>query len=460
MNHGPGRAVEEGGAGMLIRKTALAFAVAVSLVAAPAEALIRDAEMDAVLRDIADPIFRVAGFESGDIRVSVWNHPSVNAFATGDNRIVLFSGLIEAASTYPELAAVIAHETAHIANGHVSRRSEQLSESQTAASMISLLALLTAGAGSLDAGAAIGGLAATQRVAERSFLVYTRSQEVAADGQAVVYLQRVGLDPGALVSFLEVLERDQATWGQVDPYSLTHPAAEERIDNLRRSFKIGGAQALQGDPSLEYRFTRIRAKLAAFLSDPATVLGRISPDDLSEIATLRRAIALHRKGDGANALEEMNRLLSLVPGDPYYLELKGQILFENGRTTESVAAYRAAMDAAPEEGLISVGLGQALLATESADADREALEVLEAAVRRDELDARARYFLAQALGRAGDRPRANLMIAEERLIRGDIEGAAGFARRAAEEAETGSPTWFRAQDILAALGAPPVGETQ
>ena len=446
---------------MLIRTTALALAAAVPLIAAaPAEALIRDAELEALMLDISDPIFRAAGFSRDDIRISTWNHPAVNAFATGDNRIVLFSGLIESASSYPELAAVIAHELAHIANGHVARRSEELADTQTAASMLSFIALLTAGAGSLDPGAAIGGLAATQRVAERTFLVYTRSQEAAADGQAVVYLRKAGLDPRALISFLEVLQRDQETWGQMDPYALTHPAADERIDNLRRSFGIGGDTDPAVDPALAHRFTRVRAKLAAFLGDPATVLARIADGDQSEIATIKRAIALHRNGDGRGALESMDRLLEFAPGDPYYLELRGQILFENGRTEESVAAYRAAVEAAPDEGLMTVGLGQALLAMESADADREALGVLEAAVRRDELDARARYFLAQALGRSGDRPRANLMIAEERLIRGDFQAAASFARRSAEEAKPGSPTWFQAQDILAALGAPPVGDTQ
>ena len=446
---------------MLIRKSALALVAAVPLLAAPpVEALIRDAEVEAVIRDVSEPIFAAAGFQPGDIRVAVWNHDSVNAFATGDLRIVLFSGLIETASTYPELAAVIAHETAHIANGHVARRSEEYADNQTAATMLSLLALLSAGVGSVNPNAAIGGLAATQRVAERKFLVYTRSQEAAADGQAVIYLQRAGLDPGALVSFLEILERDQETWGQADPYALTHPEAKERIDSIRRGLGSGSDAARPLDPVLEHRFARVRAKLAAFLGDPVRVLERIPDWDESEIATLKRAIAVHRNGDGGKALEEMDRLLALAPGDPYYLELKGQILFENGRTEESIAAYRAATEAAADESLITVGLGQALLALGTEEGDREARDVLEAAVRRDELDARARYFLAQALGRSGDRPRANLMIAEERMLRGDIQGAAGFARRAAEAAERGSPTWFRAQDILAALGMPPAGDTR
>ena len=387
---------------MLIRTSLLALAVAVPVLAvAPAEALIRDAETETLLRDISAPIFRAAGYAPGDIRISIWNHSSVNAFATGDNRVVLFTGLIESAATYPELAAVIAHETAHIAGGHVATRSEQLADTQTAASVLSFLALLTAGVGALGPDAAIGGLAATQRVAERSFLGYTRSQEAAADSQAVAYLRGAGLDPVALISFLEVLQRDQDTWGQADPYALTHPPAKERIDNLRRSFGIGSDVPQPGDPEFEYRYQRVRAKLDAFLDDPAKVLERIKDGDESEIAMLKRAVALHRSGVHADALVAMEQVLAFMPADPYYLELKGQILFENGRTVEAIAAYRAAVDAAPGESLITVGLGQALLALETPEADREALEVLEAAVRRDELDARCAVL-------SGTRPWAGL----------------------------------------------------
>ncbi len=444
---------------MPMRRISLVLAAAVSLLAAsPSDALIRDAEMESVLRDISRPILRAAGYAPEDIRLSVWNHPSVNAFATGDNRIVLFSGLLDVAETYPEVAAVIAHETAHIAHGHVSRRSEELADTQAAATVFSMIAVLTASAASADPGAAIGGLAAAQRVAERTFLVYTRAQEAAADNQAAQYLLRSGLDEEALVTFLKVLQDDQETWGEVDPYALTHPPADERIDFLERNFGGQAGEPVATDPSLAYRYARVKAKLEGFLDEPEDVLERIPEGDRSELATLRRTIALHRSGGGTPALEEMDRLLAMVPGDPYYLELKGQILFENGRAAESVDLYRAAMEAAPEEGLISVGLGQALLALQNAEADGEARRVLEEAVRRDDLDARARYFLAQALGRAGDRPRANLMIAEERLIRGDLNGAVGFARRSAEEASVGSPTWFRANDILTALGAATEGQ--
>ena len=421
------------------------------LAVAPATALVRDAEMEALLAELSAPILAAAGYQSGDVRVVVWNHPDINALATGDNRIILFSGLIEATGDPTELASVIAHEAAHLANGHVVKRTEEFVGVNTAATMLSLLAVAGASAGSLDPGVALGGLAASQQVAERSFLVYTRSQEAAADAQAVAYLERAGFDPAGLVRFLHVLEREQETWGEMDPYAQTHPAADLRIDNISRRLTGAGPPV---DPGLDYRYRRVRAKLAAFLGDPVRILERLDEAKADEITLLSRAIASHRSGDRAGARAAMDRLLALVPGDPYYLELSGQILFESGATVESVAAYRQALAKAPEAAQIQVGLGQALLALETDVGNREALAVLEEGVRGDERDARARYLLAQALGRTGNRPRADLMIAEEQMIRGNLQGAVGFARRAFRGAPEGSPTWFQAQDILAALGAP------
>jgi len=428
--------------------------VAMLAVLAPANALIRDAEMEAVLHEVAKPILDAAGFAEDEVKLSVWGDGRVNAFATGDNRIVLFSGLVEAAENYGELAAVIAHEAAHLAGGHVVRRAEHFAETSVAASALSLLAVIAATAGTNDPGAALGGLAATQHVAERTALIYTRDQEAAADAQAVLFMDQAGLDPVYLADFLGTLAEDERSWGDVDPYTQSHPLSSDRISTLQRQTDNFSKQFVDIDPGLQHRFERVQAKLHSFLGDPAEVLEKLDPSDSSEIATLQRAVALHRLGRHGEAIAEVDRLVGMHPEDPYHLELKGQIQFESGQTEEAVVIYRQVLSQTPDEALIKVGLAQALLALQDDASTAEALEVLEDAVRRDSLNAPARYFLAQALARKGNLPRANLMTAEQRLILGDLGGARRFAERTIEGAGAGTPEWFRANDILGELGVP------
>lgn len=415
--------------------------------------LIRDAEIERLILDMSEPVVRAAGLDIQDVGFALVNESTINAFATGDNHIFFNTGLMMAAEEYPTLLAVIAHETAHLAGGHVIRRTEQFTKNQGPATVLSALAILAVATTTGNASAAIGTAAATQQIATRTFLQYTRSEEASADSHGVDYLVASGVDPAAMISVMEILKREQAQYGDIHPYASSHPLADDRIRSLEAKVKRSKTAGVPPDPELNYRYQRARIKLSAFLDSPQQTLGRIGDDPQSELEELAVAIASHRNAELDNALAAADKLIARHPEDPYYHELKGQILFESGAVEESVAPYREAVRLAPHEPLIASGLGQALLSEGSGEANSEALKVLEQAVKDDELDASSRRLLALAYARGGQEDQAALMTAEERLILGDTSSAARFAKRAIAMTQKQSPVWYRARDILAALGA-------
>ena len=382
-----------------------------------------------------------------DVNIYIVNDPSLNAFVAGGRNMFLHTGLIIELETPEQLMGVIAHETGHLAGGHQARRSVALRAAEGPA-LIALMAGLLAGAasGSPEAGAAI--TAGGQGALARSFLRYNRGEEAAADQAALRYLDRVGVDPRGLFEVMRKFRGQEVFQaGNMDPYVLTHPLSTERMTLLER--KVAEAPRRETDPELAYRFDRAKAKLTGFLDPPRRVLARLADEPETEAALYARAIAQHRLPVPDEALDTLDRLLELRPGDPYYLELKGQILFETGRADEAVPLYRRAVAAAPGQPLLKTGLGRALLALGTEDADREALEVLEAARAAAPTDATALRSLATAHARAGRPGMAALVTAERFALLGRVKDAQIQARRAVAVLPSGSPGRLRAEDILA-----------
>jgi predicted Zn-dependent protease len=433
------------------RRIFAAAMVAASLAlpgAASALSLVRDAEIEQTLKRMAAPIFQAAGLPPSSVEIFMVNDRSLNAFVAGGRRLFINTGLMTDLETPEELLGVIAHETGHIAGGHEARRAINLRNARGPA-LIGLLAGIAAGAaGGGEAAAAIAGGA--QGVLGRTLLSYNRSEEASADQAALSYLERAGIDPAGLRAVLERFRGQEVlAIGNLDPYVLTHPLSTERMSLIERRVGALGGRAWPDDPQRDYWHGRMRAKLAGFLQDPARVLARLEGQPETELNLYERAIALHRLPDPEAAVAAADRLIALRPNDPYYLELKGQILLESGRGAEAVPAYRAAVRLAPDEPLLKAGLGRALLQSNDPAANAEALGVLEEARREDLADASALRDLATAYDRAGDRGMATLATAERYALVGDVPSALSLARRASDILPQGSPGWVRAQDILA-----------
>lgn len=426
----------------------LVLAMVVAGLPLRAQSLIRDAEIEYALRELARPVLSAAGLNAGRMRVLVINDSSLNAFVADQQNIFIHSGLILKLDRPEELQAVIAHEAAHIANGHITRRLSNMRSAKTAAGLGLILSAAAAAGGNSQAagGIAIGAASSAQRV----LFGHTRAEEASADHASARYMASAGIDPQAMVDVLDIFSGQVArVESKQDPYMLTHPLTRDRLRTAR-----GYASAYKGetrsDPASAYWFARAQGKLSAFLRNPGWTLRRIAKSDTSDTALMRRAVAYHRSPKPDLALKTVNALIARRPDDGFAHELKGQILLESRQPKAAVAAYARAVSLAPREPLILAGYGRALLA---AGQNGKALTALEKARARDPRDPRLLRDLALAYAKAGKPGMASLATAERYALAGRLEDAGLHAKRATGLLPRGGPAWNRAQDVLIAAEA-------
>ena len=426
------------------------FAMLSLLAAQPAAAqsILRDAETEALLDDMAAPLVKAAGLAPGNVDVVLINDPSINAFVAGGQVVYIHSGLLDAADTANEVQGVIAHELGHITGGHINRSSE----GAAAATNITLLSLLLGVAAAVSgAGEALPGiLMAGQRAALGQYLAFSRVQESSADAAGAQYLSAAGISGRGSLSFFGKLQNLEYRAGPRHPdqeFVQTHPLSSERVVRLRETYEADPAWNKPSDPALELRFTRVKAKLAGYLDPPERTLRAFPPARTDIPARYARAYAFHKSALLDQALGEADALLAGAPNDPYFLELKGQVLLEAGRPRDALAPLRRASDLTGNQPLIASMFGHALIATEDPAHHGEAVAVLRAAVARDRRNPFAWYQLGTVYAASGDEPRALLASAEQQALRSDYTAAQRSARAAEARLPTGSPDWLRAQDI-------------
>ena len=427
----------------------LLVAISFAFVARPAlaQSILRDAETEALLRDISKPIIEASGLRPQDVQVVLINDQTVNAFVAQGQVVYLHSGLITVAGNANEVQGVVAHELGHIVGGHVIRSGEGARQ----ATSISLLSLLL-GAAAIAAGAGEAGMAVLsmgQQAALGSFLSFTRTQEASADAAGASFLGRSGISGRGSLAFFARLQNEEFRLNipQEDSYARTHPLNGERIAMLENVYRNDPAWDRPTDPALEERFQRVKAKLIGYVQRPERVLQTYPESDRSMPARYARAYAYHRQSHPERAIAEADSLLRDRPGDPYFLELRGQILLESGRPAEALESLRAAVAGAPDQPLISVLLSHALIATEDPGNFEEAERVLRAAVGRDNTNPFAWYQLGIVYDRAGDSARAQLATAERYNLIGQPQLALASAEQAMMGLNVGTPDWLRAQDI-------------
>ena len=428
----------------LMLAMALIFAGAQS---ASAQSILRDSETEKLFADLSKPLIQAAKLDPKNVRVVLINDPEINAFvATGQN-VYIHSGLLTSADNANQLQGVIAHELGHVAGGHSLRMGEGAKRA-TAVQILSLvLGGLAMAAGAGDA--AMGVMAAGQQAALASFLSFTRVQESSADLAGASYLAGAGVSGKGSIEFFKKLQNQEYRLAvySTDSYDRTHPLSSERIASLQTAYQKDPAWSRPTDPALEARFQRVRAKLIGFVSEPQKVLNTYPLSDTSVPARYARAYAFHRLGFRDKALGEADALLATAPADPFYLELKGQVLLESGKPGDAIAPLRQAVKGAPDQPMIAAMLGHALIATEKSANFPEAESVLKAAVNRDNDNPFAWYQLGIVYDHKGDVARAALASAE----RFNLEDSPKLALSSAETAMKGIPAgtadYLRAQDI-------------
>ncbi|MCL9982215.1 MAG: M48 family metalloprotease [Erythrobacter sp.] len=415
-----------------------------------AQSLLRDAETEALLNDMAAPLVEASELEPGNVELVLINDGSINAFVAGGQAIYVHAGLINAADTANEVQGVLAHELGHITAGHVIRFGERTK----AANGISILSLLVGVAAALaGAGdAAMGAIMAGQQAAVSSFLAYNRDQEASTDLAGARYLSGAGISGRGMISFFEKLRNFEIRRGysQSDDaaYGRTHPLSGDRVQTLRNLLAEDPAWQAPDDAALQERFLRAKAKLYGYLADPRRTLTFFPPSDTSIPARYARAYAYHKEARVDLALAEADALLAAEPENPYFLELKGQVLLESGRPLEALDPLRRATELSRAHPLIAGIFGHALIATENQANYPEAERVLRAAVSKDRYNPFAWYQLGVVYAASGDIPRARLASAEQLVMNRRFPEALQNAQAAEASLPYGSPDWIRAQDVV------------
>lgn len=414
---------------------------------AAAQSLIRDAEIETTLREWSNPIFEAAGLTPDDVKLFIINDPSINAFVANGQHVHINSGLIIKADSPGQIKGVIAHETCHIACGHSVTR-QRAAQTAMRPALVSIgLGILAIAAGEGGAGAALIG--SSQKFAALNFFIHTRAEEATADAAAVEYLTSIGESPAGLVEFFENFRYQEVmSDSRREPFFRAHPLAADRIRAVRQLAEDSGMMDVPASERSLKQYRRMRAKLIGFLETPNKVSREYPQSDQSIPARYARAIAALRVSDIQLALTETESLIKDEPDNPYFYELKGQILFESGHAAESVAPHQRSNDLLPGNTLLLVNLARSLNARAAPGDLKKAENALRDALIADPENGFAWAQLAITLDKQDRRPEAQLATAEAAYSVGDIVRANMFAGRAIQDLPKGTPVYRRADDIL------------
>lgn len=424
--------------------------------------LIRDAEIESTVRTFTIPIWKAAGLDPNGVEIMLVQDGSLNAFVAGGQRIFINTGLIMRTERPNQLIGVMAHESGHIAGGHLARMHEELRSLSTLQILETLLAGGAMAGGALG-GAGSGGAAGHGGGTGRpmapgslmSFLKYTQTQESAADQAAMSYLQRTGQSPKGTIEFLRYMQREEKlAINRRDPYLTTHPLTPERIAAFEEAASRSPYKDTPDTPQFLMLHQRMVAKLYGFIA-PDAAMQRYSEADRSVPARYARAIALYRKGNLGSALLTIDGLLKEFPNDPYFHEVRGQMLYENGRAAESIPSYRKAVQLAPSAAIIKIDLARALLDVNSPDNDREAVRNLELAMQQESGSFELWRLMAAGYSKLNNPGMTSLARAEMAALRGQRSEAQTHADAAARQLQAGTPAWQRAQDLKAYINSRP-----
>jgi predicted Zn-dependent protease len=431
----------------ILMKIMAVFLVGLLSVPASAQSLIRDTEIEETLRAYTEPFIRAAGLQSTSVDMYLINDRSLNAFVTRGQNIFVHTGTILEARTPNQLKGVVAHEVGHIAGGHLVRR-DQSNKSAYGAMLIAAgigIAAILAGEG--GAGAAI--LAGSQQFGMIEVLAYSRITEASTDQSAAKYLEATGQSAEGLVQFFEKFRYQEVlTNSRRYPYFRGHPLSSDRIDKLREIADESPFRDVKDTDEEIHALTMAQAKLIGFIDAPQTVFSKYPETDTSKPARYARAVAHYRAADLKSALKEINVLIEQEPENPYFFELKGQMLYESGKGAQAISPFREAVRLKPYAPLLEIALGQVLIEKDTPNSIAEAIIILKAALQKERTNGYAWYLLSQGYDRIDEPALARYAIAEQAFATGDYQRARSFAVRAQDGLAHHRAQWRRASDII------------
>jgi predicted Zn-dependent protease len=423
------------------------FLVFINHTSAFSQSLLRDTEIEETMIDYTKPILLAAGLSPSSVDLYLVNDPSLNAFVTRGQNIFLHSGIILQSDTPNQLKGVIAHEAGHIAGGHIVR-SDYGNRSAYGAMLIAAgIGIAAILAGEAEAGAMV--LGGSQQFGQLEALAYSRTNESAADQYAAQYMEATKQSGQGLIDFFDRFRAQEVlSNARRYPYFRGHPLSSDRIDALREVVDESEYTDVKDTEEEQNRLEMAKAKLRGFLEGPQVVFSKYPPSDQSQPARYARSVAHFKAADLKNALKEIDSLISENNKNPYFYELKAQILYESGQGQASLKPARKALELKPNAPLLKLALAQSLLEEDDNSSVFEAIELLKSALNTERENSYAWYTLSRAYGEVGMEAEAKYATAEQAYAIGDLARASSFAKRAQTDLDRGDPLWRRASDII------------
>ena len=411
--------------------------------------LVRDAEIEGLLKDYTAPIFSAAGLGKKSIKIYLVNKPEFNAFVTG--RLMFINlGAIQTSLAPNEIIGVIAHETGHIVGGHLHRLRARVENARILAT-IGMLAGLGAAVAGGDAGDAAAGaiMYGSQDALRRSVLSYRREEERAADRTAFTLLQKTRQSSKGLLTTFKRFSRSLNLSSNIDPYKISHPLPRERIAFMTKMAHSSPYYSTLDSKNLQFRHDMARAKIAAY-SDGAGAVRRLFSKNLnSPAARYGDAIATYLAGAYQVAIPKIDKLIKQYPKFAFLHEMKGEILLRSGKPKAAIKPFqRAYKYDRHKSGMIRIELAHAMLETGERKLVDKAIKELKAGISRDPNTGNGYQLLARAYGMKGQSNLAIAAAAEHNFNIGRYKQAKQFAKRAQNKLKRGSPQWLRLGDIL------------
>jgi predicted Zn-dependent protease len=394
------------------------LAVFVNLSKAHALNVIRDLETEEVITKLVEPIAQLSGISKTSINLYIYSDPAPNAMVIAGQNIFVSTALLSFNTNPDAFIGVMAHEMGHIKGGHLVSASNEAKYIQKKFA-IGLLSAVIAGFASKSPEIALGGLNASQSMANDHFFSFSKSQELAADRHAINTMKKLDVNPTGLIEFLVKIKHDISLNihdGMV--YYNTHPSADLRIDSIKAALPV---KEYYSYPALNLRqkFERASKKIFAFTEDPSIVLKRFEKDSSID-AKYAKSIAHYRSSNISLALAQLDEIIAVEPTNPHFLELKGQILYEYGDFAEAVRTFEAAMKSSRHSDILRYQLAVAML-SHNVTLSKKAANFLYQNVSENPSDVASWKALAQAYVNTKELEKADIATAYYSFWTGSID---------------------------------------
>ncbi len=430
----------------------LGFFGALSLYTTPASAqaitLLQDTETERLLRSYEEPILHVAGIDPAAVKIYIVNDTSLNAFVAEGQNIFVNAGLFIQLKGPNELIGVLAHETGHMAGGHLIRGSDAIAKAEIPMLLSMVVGLAAAIAGAGEAGMILMGIG--QNVAMAQYLGFSRVQEATADQMGQRYLRATHQSGLGMVHVFNRMANEAASAG-IDErqFASDHPVDRDRVALLQEEADASPYRDVPDSPQAIHAYEMVKAKVIGYLLPVRDVLYRYPLTDNSAPARYARAMVYMRLPDLPKALAEINSLIKDEPKNPYFYEVLGQIYVTMSHPEKGIGPYQTSVNLLPDAPELRVSLAAAQVATGKKDIEQAAIANLKIALQQDSDNPFGWYEMAQAYSDLGNQPMADLATAERYYTVGALPQSAVFASRARKKLVNGSPDWVRANDIIA-----------